>query len=472
MPGEDAGRDTDGGSQPADAGGPACDQVPPPVFYRDRDGDGYGGPETSDECPAPAGFVDRPGDCDDGDPERNPNLAERCDGVDNDCDDEVDNRPVDGQFYFADEDEDGLGTVSGSVFGCERPDGYVDDDSDCNDGDPEVGACGPGTFCSHAMVCVPDGGCADPLDCPAAMACDETGHCAPDPTPCGGQSYAAAQVPPNLLIVLDRSCSMRNRIDGVRKWQSAVDAVVQLTQDFAGRIHFGLILFPDTVNPRCEQVDIPVPVGPGNEAVIADLLSAALDNRDPNWPDGPCVTNISAAVEQAASDPGLVDEQRRSYVMLITDGRQMNCGGGADAVTTATLELLSQADVSTFVVGFGGAVSARDLNTFADAGGVPLDGDTRYYQADDGASLDAALRQIGGQALGCVFALQEVPPDVAHLYVFFNNEERVPRDVNHDEGWDYDAQTNQVTLYGDACDRVLSREVQDVDVIFGCSEPN
>ena len=47
----------------------------------------------------------------------------------------------------------------------------------------------------------------------------------------------------------------------------------------------------------------------------------------------------------------------------------------------------------------------------------------------------------------------------------------MPRDVNHAEGWDYDAQSNQVVLYGDACDRELTRQVQDVDVIFGCSDP-
>ncbi|MFA5800372.1 MAG: MopE-related protein [Candidatus Peribacteraceae bacterium] len=41
-------------------------------------------------CEAPAGFVSRDADCDDDDPAVNPDAVEVCDGVDNDCDDEVD----------------------------------------------------------------------------------------------------------------------------------------------------------------------------------------------------------------------------------------------------------------------------------------------------------------------------------------------------------------------------------------------
>ncbi len=39
------------------------------------------------------------------------------------------------------------------------------------------------------------------------------------------------------------------------------------------------------------------------------------------------------------------------------------------------------------------------------------------------------------------------------------------------EGWEYDAGTNQVTFYGNACDRIRTQQASDVDVVFRCDEP-
>jgi hypothetical protein len=63
----------------------------PRAFYRDEDGDEFGGPEVAmTACAAPKGFVDNGQDCDDDDPERNPAAVEVCDGgIDNNCDGDV-----------------------------------------------------------------------------------------------------------------------------------------------------------------------------------------------------------------------------------------------------------------------------------------------------------------------------------------------------------------------------------------------
>ena len=106
------------------------------------------------------------------------------------------------------------------------------------------------------------------------------------------------------------------------------------------------------------------------------------------------------------------------------------------------------------------------------AGGVPSpDPANDYYQADDQATLDAALTSIASQTLGCVFSLDEVPPNVDEIYVFFENTTSIPRDTSHAEGWDYDPATNQVTFYGQACEDLKSGTVTDVDVVFGCNVP-
>jgi hypothetical protein len=60
-------------------------------WYLDDDGDGYGRAEaTKMACDKPEGHVARGGDCDDSDPERHPEAAEQCDGVDDNCNGEVD----------------------------------------------------------------------------------------------------------------------------------------------------------------------------------------------------------------------------------------------------------------------------------------------------------------------------------------------------------------------------------------------
>ncbi|MFW6153378.1 MAG: MopE-related protein [Halobacteriota archaeon] len=74
-------------------------------------------------------------DCNDYDPRVSPSADEICDGLDNDCDGEVDEDPVDGTTYFEDRDGDGFG-AGDPMVSCDRPSGWVDNDGDCDDDDP------------------------------------------------------------------------------------------------------------------------------------------------------------------------------------------------------------------------------------------------------------------------------------------------------------------------------------------------
>jgi hypothetical protein len=60
------------------------------TWYADTDSDGYGGSITLQSCSQPDGYVSISGDCDDTDASIYPGAEEVFDGVDNDCDGQVD----------------------------------------------------------------------------------------------------------------------------------------------------------------------------------------------------------------------------------------------------------------------------------------------------------------------------------------------------------------------------------------------
>lgn len=107
------------------------------TWYLDQDGDGFGvSGGTADACEMPEGYADNTDDCNDGNPAANPAGNEVCDGVDNNCDDAVDDNEV---TYYLDSDGDGYGDpTQAQTGGCDTPSGYVPDNTDCADGDAAV----------------------------------------------------------------------------------------------------------------------------------------------------------------------------------------------------------------------------------------------------------------------------------------------------------------------------------------------
>ncbi|MCK6524806.1 hypothetical protein L6R49_25665 [Myxococcota bacterium] len=162
----------------------ATDQA---TWYQDTDGDGYGlganellaceqpegavangddcddaaaetypgAPESCDEeidrnCDGSVGYADNDGDgwaacleCDDGAAAVNPDAAEVCNGIDDDCDGAADDADdsldlSSATTYHQDADADGYGDLDFATQSCVAPEGYVTDATDCEDADTTV----------------------------------------------------------------------------------------------------------------------------------------------------------------------------------------------------------------------------------------------------------------------------------------------------------------------------------------------
>ncbi|MFH1463164.1 MAG: MopE-related protein [Pseudomonadota bacterium] len=154
----DVDEDCDGLADDLDSSVSAASRL---TFYRDDDGDGYGGSVRSvARCDAPSGYVDATlgEDCDDGDSHVHPGATEICDttATDDDCDGLVngDDPGVDAATFvtwYLDSDGDGYGEHATTAAACDAPSGYVADDTDCDDADAAVSPAGS-EVCDDADV--------------------------------------------------------------------------------------------------------------------------------------------------------------------------------------------------------------------------------------------------------------------------------------------------------------------------------
>jgi uncharacterized repeat protein (TIGR03803 family) len=125
----------------------------PLYSYRpDNDGDGYGDKngEAYLSVLQPPGFVNNALDCNDNDPSINPSAPEICDGIDNNCNGQIDEGLI-FRTYYRDQDNDGWGIIYdpitqvsySPIYSCKVIEGYsatkfMNENGiiDCKDNDP------------------------------------------------------------------------------------------------------------------------------------------------------------------------------------------------------------------------------------------------------------------------------------------------------------------------------------------------
>ncbi len=313
------------------------------------------------------------------------------------------------------------------------------------------------------------------------------------PNNCGQQDFVLQPgLPPEVMIVLDRSYSMTSTFDSGTRWSKVTDAVKQVVASLQGQIGWGLTVFPsDSSCGTSASVDVPV------AAMNAPAIAAKISSYTPdgNTPTG-------AAVKQATASMAARTTPNPKYLLLTSDG-EPNCGnpttvctcaiGSANAQgqccagsicfgnclplpsddgaqqATAAVTAAATAGIHTFVIGVaaGGAADAA-LNQLADAGKEPHPGATRYYAAGSQADLVTAVQTIAGQIISCSFALSAPPPVDASLVDVNVAGVLVPRDPTHANGWDFGAGDTSIQFYGGACTSLQSSGAAAVQAVYRC----
>jgi hypothetical protein len=302
---------------------------------------------------------------------------------------------------------------------------------------------------------------------------------------CGAITSEATMLPPDILIVQDKSGSMAESPDGScmqncgnnSKWTqvtTALNTVIGMTDT---TVNWGLKFFSD--NGTCGAAAAPgVGVKTGNANAISTLIGRTSPSGN---------TPTRAAIESGASYlMGLTDPNPK-YLLLATDGLP-NCPVGCEtmsrpntmctmtdnptedqAVATAVANALA-AGFPTFVVGVGMTGADATLNAVAQAGGVPqTGGSTSFYQVTDTASLVSVLNTILGKVATCTFSLPANPnANTSRDYIdVFGDGTKIAQDPTN--GWDYtDANHNAIQLHGSTCDAVMNNTIMKVTITFRC----
>jgi hypothetical protein len=111
------------------------------IWYRDVDGDGFGRDKPNlirMSCTKPQGFAEKAGDCNDNNTAIYPGAPELPDGIDNNCDGEIDEGLDCRITWYRDKDGDGYGRTNMIRMSCIKPQGFTNMAGDCNDNNPAI----------------------------------------------------------------------------------------------------------------------------------------------------------------------------------------------------------------------------------------------------------------------------------------------------------------------------------------------
>lgn len=289
---------------------------------------------------------------------------------------------------------------------------------------------------------------------------------------CGGQTFPLVRKPAKILLLLDRSGSMKDPPDSTTttsKWNLVVPAVNQVVTQTDAQVAWGLKVFPEG-STTCAVSDlIDVPIAPANAATV----TAAVLATTPDGNGTPTGDAMNAAVKYLKALDAAGDTDSK-YILLATDG-EPSCVGGTEVSQSTARPYAVQAVTNaatagyhTFVVGVATTkdTAMQALNDMAVAGLEPRPDPnplaTKFYLASTQDELVAALGAITGVVLDCRFSLTDPPAAGEHVGV------RIGDQVVPSDSWTLNADKTTVEVTGTWCDEIKSGTADVVRIVYGC----
>jgi len=336
---------------------------------------------------------------------------------------------------------------------------------------------------NDAAVVTADAGTSGPVDSgrPASMRDARSGNPDPDAPPpvCESFDIATGRVLPDMLIVLDRSGSMK--MGNINRWDPSVRGITSITAKLDTQIRFGLMAFPgaagntDGSGERCAPGELEVPIDLKTSVPIADKLEGfeLVDST-------PTSTTLEAAHKVLKDIVAPPDQGAKGapYVVLVTDGAP-NCsvdegsGSGPSGFdqtafeeSVAAIEAMAKDGIKTYVLGYDGK-REEQLRVSLDAMAVAGDtGDTEHRAIENEAGLVTAFTEIAGKTVSCDFKLEKPPSDASYVLVKVGDKAIPYNDAN---GWILNADKTTLTLQGTACSDLNRVEGARVSVQVQCT---
>src|SRR5579871_488638 len=306
---------------------------------------------------------------------------------------------------------------------------------------------------------------------------------------CGQSNVAIMAIPPDILIVQDKSGSMDNNdsdssckggCGSMSKWSQVTAALNTVVSSTQSSINWGLKFFSD--NGACGATAAPV-VGVGT--MTAGAISTAIGKTSPGGN-----TPTRDAVTSGASYLSTLTDTNPKYLLLATDGLP-NCPVGCASMTSNVSSSCTMTDnpsedtaaenaiaaalqmgFKTYVIGIGNVTTAQNtLNAMAMAGGAPQTGAaTSYYAATDPTALENALNAIVGAVASCNISLAGAPSGFTNVAVSADTTGgtvEIPPDATN--GWSYGPNNQSIVLNGTSCSSLKSGAYSNLQFYYACA---
>lgn len=184
-----------------------------------------------------------------------------------------------------------------------------------------------------------------------------------------------------LLLIVDFSGSMNEKIEGERKIVLAKKAVDDFLKEYPNGAPLGVMLYGHRRSKDCEDIELISPISSDTTTKVSTLRSKLVDLKARG--ETPIAQALIQSIPYFNSKPG--------RILLVTDGRE-ECGG--DICAAARKLAQNEINLRVDIVGFKLASAERESLSCV----TKITGGT-YYDASDGDTLRKSINSSADELL-------------------------------------------------------------------------